>query len=170
MDSLELNIGASNVTGKYRKGWINLDLKKHNRIQVIGDALNMPFRDNSVDLIHCVHVLEHVTRDKYQVMLDEMYRVLKPGAEAFVEVPDFERIVELLMWALDHKNKRDIHIWTTSIYGKNERPGMAHHWGFTEDLLLEAMSKAGFEVNREWAGMISSHYKQEPVILVRGTK
>lgn len=170
MGSLKLNIGASNVTGKYKHGWINLDLKKHDRIQVIGDALNMPFRDNSVDLIHCVHVLEHVTRDKYQVMLNEMHRVLKPGAEAFVEVPDFERVVEKLMQALDNKDKRKIHIWTTSIYGKNERPGMAHYWGFTPKLLKDAMCKAGFNTAREWDVMISDHYRQEPVLLMRGMK
>lgn len=164
-----LNIGASIPRGMYRNGWINLDCSRFKHISVVGSALQLPFKDNSINLIHCVHVLEHVTRDKNILMLDEMARVLKPGGEAWVEVPDFTRTIEKLHTAMQNNNLHYIHIWTTSIYGKNERPGMAHYWGFTEQLLTQKMEEVGFSVDRRY-DMISEHYKQEPVLLMRGVK
>ena len=173
MTGFNLNIGASDPTGQYkREPWINFDIVKYSRVHLIGDAVSLPIKDNSINLIHCIHVLEHVTRDKYQPMLNEMYRVLKPGARAYVEVPDFRGVVMNLHNAIQEKDMRATHIWTTSIYGKNERSGMAHHWGFTQQLLQESMEKAGF--NLEGRGreinMISGHYRQEPVLLMRGVK
>ena len=90
---MKLNIGASNPTGKYKHGWINLDLVRHDNITVMGSGLALPFKDNSISLIHCIHVLEHVTRDKNEPMLKEMHRVLKADAEAYIEVPDFKMTI-----------------------------------------------------------------------------
>ena len=171
---MKLNIGCSEATGIYKRGgWINLDLIRHDRMNLIGSGLALPFRDNCIDEIHCIHVLEHVTRDKSTPMLKEMYRVLKPGCSAFVEVPDFEETVRCLEIAFRSQDRTAIHQWTTSIYGKNERPGMAHFAGFSSDLLEKKMRLAGFEQSRRFwedSEMISSHYKQEPVILMKATK
>ena len=48
-----------------------------------GDAHQLPFEDHRFDVVYCRYLLEHVT-DPLQV-LREMYRVLKPGGEAFVQ-------------------------------------------------------------------------------------
>lgn len=45
----------------------------------------MPFRDNWFDAVICNHVLEHVD-DDCQAMRD-IYRVLKPGGWAILQVP-----------------------------------------------------------------------------------
>tara|TARA_Y100000310_G_C20411465_1_gene682203 strand:- start:43 stop:714 length:672 start_codon:yes stop_codon:yes gene_type:complete len=47
------------------------------KIDLVGDALNIPLENNSVDSIFSSQVLEHVT--KPQKMVDESYRVLKKG-------------------------------------------------------------------------------------------
>lgn len=166
----KLNIGSSIPKGIYREGWINLDPYKFKHVNVLGSALQLPFKENSIDLIHCVHVLEHVTRDKNIIMLSEMARVLTPGGEAYVEVPDFENIIHNLSLAFEYEKTDMIHKWTTSIYGKNERSGMAHYWGFTFYLLKNKMIEAGFSHVSRHHDMISEHYRQEPVLLVRGVK
>ena len=51
------------------------------------DIHEIPFEDNSVDIIFCNHVLEHVDDDKKA--LSEMRRVLKPGGWAILQVPFF---------------------------------------------------------------------------------
>jgi predicted SAM-dependent methyltransferase len=171
---MNLNIGASEVKGIYRdSSWINLDINKNKGVNVVGSGLVLPFKNNSIDLIHCVHVLEHVTRDKNERMLAEMFRVLKPGAETYIEVPNFKKIVYLLAEAFRTNNIKIIHNLTTSIYGKNERLGMAHYWGFTKEKLTEKMVKMGFKKAGSIVGnenMISGHYRQEPVLLMRGVK
>ena len=143
------------------------------RINVQGDALQLPFKTNSIDEIHCVHLLEHLTRDKYPLILREMHRVLKEGAFCYVETPDFRGTVERLHQAFKNQDTEAIHIWTTSAYGRNEIDGMAHYWGFYEGLMRRSFRQQGFkDVVRltEKEDMISSHYQQEPVLLVRGTK
>ena len=48
----------------------------------------LPCDDDSVTLINCTHMLEHIPKDKLQFVLDEMYRVLKPEVGfGFVIVP-----------------------------------------------------------------------------------
>jgi predicted SAM-dependent methyltransferase len=166
--SHNLNIGCSYVEGQYRSNWINLDIEKHKGVSVRGSCVSLPFKDNSIGLIHCVHVLEHIKRNLYFDTLKEMYRVIMPGHSVFVEVPDFIAVISKLLAA---KDKNGIHKWTTSIYGKNEIPGMAHHWGFTQDLLTTKMTEIGFKkVYRCSENEVSNHYKQEPVLVICGVK
>jgi len=49
------------------------------------DIHNIQYPDNTFDVIFCNHVLEHVTND-IQCM-SELYRVLKPGGWAIMQVP-----------------------------------------------------------------------------------
>ncbi|WP_223277555.1 class I SAM-dependent methyltransferase [Phaeocystidibacter luteus] len=49
------------------------------------DIHEIPFEDNSYDVVFCNHVLEHVTDD--QQCMRELCRVLKPGGLAIAQVP-----------------------------------------------------------------------------------
>ncbi|WKN31813.1 methyltransferase domain-containing protein [Porifericola rhodea] len=49
------------------------------------DLHNVPFADNSFDVVFCNHVMEHVEND-IQCM-QELYRVLKPGGWAIIQSP-----------------------------------------------------------------------------------
>jgi SAM-dependent methyltransferase len=51
------------------------------------DIHNIPFEENTFDVIFCNHVLEHVDDDIKA--MSEMYRVLKPGGWAILQVPFF---------------------------------------------------------------------------------
>lgn len=52
---------------------------------VKADICNLPFKDNSYDVIFCNHVLEHIPDDSKA--MQELYRVLKPGGMAILQVP-----------------------------------------------------------------------------------
>lgn len=49
------------------------------------DLTNLPFAENTYDMIICNHVLEHIPDDT--AAMKEIYRVLKPGGQAILQVP-----------------------------------------------------------------------------------
>lgn len=170
----KLNIGCSWPQGRYRSDeWINLDIIGNKRVDVMGSATELPFETNSIEEIHCIHLIEHLTRDKYPLILREMHRVLKEGGSCSVETPDFQGAIKNLIDAFERSDTNAISVWTTSIYGKSERPGMAHYMGFYEGLLRREFRQQGFkDVSRltKIEDMISTHYRQEPVLLIKGIK
>lgn len=52
---------------------------------VKADICNLPFSNNSFDVILCNHVLEHIPDDTKA--MQELYRVLKPGGWAIFQIP-----------------------------------------------------------------------------------
>ena len=52
---------------------------------VKADICNLPFQDNSYDIILCNHVLEHIPDDTKA--MQELFRVLKTGGMAILQIP-----------------------------------------------------------------------------------
>ncbi|MFM2228749.1 MAG: hypothetical protein RL607_7 [Bacteroidota bacterium] len=59
---------------------------------VKADICNLPFEDNTYDIIFCNHVLEHIPNDTKA--MQELYRVMKPGGMGIFQIPqDLNRAV-----------------------------------------------------------------------------
>ncbi|ROI13590.1 class I SAM-dependent methyltransferase [Epilithonimonas hominis] len=54
-------------------------------VDVKADIVDLPFEDNSFDVIICNHVLEHIVDDRKA--MSELYRVMKSGGWGIVQVP-----------------------------------------------------------------------------------
>ena len=52
---------------------------------VEADICDLPFEDDSFDIIFCNHVLEHIPND--QLAMKELYRVMKPGGWGVFQIP-----------------------------------------------------------------------------------
>ena len=52
---------------------------------VKADICNLPFDDNTYDIILCNHVLEHIPDDRSA--MSELYRVMKPGGWGIFQIP-----------------------------------------------------------------------------------
>jgi SAM-dependent methyltransferase len=70
-------------------GYITADIESP-LAKVKMDIHEIPFSENAFDVVLCNHVLEHV-RDDIKAM-NEIYRVLKPGGFAILQVPFFNPI------------------------------------------------------------------------------
>lgn len=57
------------------------------------DIHNIPFEDNTFDVVFCNHVMEHV-QDDIKAMA-ELHRVLKPGGWGILQIPLFHPLPEV---------------------------------------------------------------------------
>jgi len=79
------------------------------------DVNNLPFKNDSFDLVICSEVLEHIP--DHETAVFEIMRVLKPGSNLVVSVPRY--MPEKICWALsdEYHNANRGHI---RIYKKSE--------------------------------------------------
>jgi len=88
------------------------------------DITNLKIEDNSLDLVICYHILEHIIDDT--TAMKELYRVMKPSAKALVQTPfkegttyeDFS--IQSEKERLKHFGQED-HVRIYSVSGLKER-------------------------------------------------
>lgn len=81
--TLIVNIGSG--VRRVHEEVLNVDIYPYASTDVVADAVHLPFKDNSVDMVICESVLEHISQP-FEV-IDEIKRVLAPGGYAYVSVP-----------------------------------------------------------------------------------
>ena len=56
------------------------------------NAISLPFQNGIFDRVVCADVMEHLSDEEKRAVLQEVYRVLKPGGEVFFHTPNKRRI------------------------------------------------------------------------------
>lgn len=82
-DAIVINVGSGPV--RVRSRILQFDYFAYENVDVVADISHLPMADNSVDVVICEYVLEHVKNPGE--ILREIVRVLKPGGVACVAVP-----------------------------------------------------------------------------------
>ena len=89
---IKINMGCG--WRDFGKDWIHIDGGDYPHLDS-KDIFNLPYEDNSVDLIYASHVIEYFNREEVKDVLNEWIRVLKPNGKLRLAVPNFEAMVEL---------------------------------------------------------------------------
>ena len=85
---LNLNLGCGIA---HVKGYINIDNRAEVKPDLICDIIEgLPYEDNSVDIVRAHDFLEHIPIGKTIGVIDEIWRVLKPGGRFKSLTPDAE--------------------------------------------------------------------------------
>jgi len=99
---------------------------------MLGTAENLPYADNTFDIVHSHHVFEHVADPMKAAQ--EAYRVLKPGGLVLIEVPNQFGNIRFwrdVLFNRVHQRKRDIR--------------SIHHLSFfSRKAMHKLLSQAGF--------------------------
>lgn len=83
-DLLVIDLGSYNR--RFYEDSINVDIFQDGDTDLVWDITNkLPIRSGTIDFIVCSAVLEHVNEPSK--VIDEMYRILKPGGRAWVDIP-----------------------------------------------------------------------------------
>ena len=98
------------------------------------DITNIPFEDQSFDIILCNHVLEHIPDDN--LAMSELYRVLSEGGNGIFQVPiDYSRKETYEDWSITSPEERE------KAFGQND-----HVRWYGQDY-KNRLEKVGFTVN-----------------------
>ncbi len=101
------------------------------------DIHDIPFEENTFDIIFCNHVLEHVESDLRAMV--EMKRVLKPGGWAILQVPFF--------YPLNDETTEDLTI--TDPRERERMFGQDDHVRLYGEDYADRIRSTGFEVTEE---------------------
>lgn len=112
-NKVKVNIGSGDWECK---GWINLDYpsewyhkmqKKHKIVAYDIRNDQLPFEKESVDVIYCSHVIEHIENEHIQNMFNNCYNVLKMGGVIRLACPDAEFLYQVSKTKTDYWKWRD---------------------------------------------------------------
>lgn len=113
-------------------------------VDVKANILDLPFEDDSFDIILCNHVLEHIEDDTKAI--SELYRVLKPGGMGIFQIPQ-----DLSL----EKTYEDFNI--TSAEERKEHFGQYDHVRVYGKDYFDRLRKVGFKVEEvDYSKTISS--------------
>lgn len=67
---------------------IMADIRRRKEVTPLTAKNNLPFEDNTFDLVISSQVIEHIPRDQHQDFTREMIRVIKPGSHVVISTID----------------------------------------------------------------------------------
>lgn len=117
------------------------------------DITVIPLEDETVDMVICIHVLEHIQDDRKAIR--EIYRVLKKGGVAILQVPyDKQRVETYEDASITSREDRRKHfgqfdhvrIYGTDFIGRFIAPGFSvEHADFAEHISREKRNRHVFK-------------------------
>lgn len=94
-----INLGCGR---RFHPAWTNIDFVSTGPDVLAHNLLEgIPFPGNYFDFAYHSHVLEHFSKDAAPHLIQECYRVLKPGGILRVVIPDLEQVVRAYLKALE---------------------------------------------------------------------
>jgi predicted SAM-dependent methyltransferase len=90
---VKLHLGSGK---RYLAGYHHRDITHYSHTDSIGSIGDLSiFGNEQVDEIYCSHALEYLNRSESLAALKEWYRVLKPGGNVKIAVPDFQALLRI---------------------------------------------------------------------------
>jgi len=175
---LKLHLGCGNI---HKDGYVNMDVQGISAVDLIGDIRELPFADDSVEIIETYHTFEHLPvclqanvdsayGEKYAALIDvlrEWRRVLKIGCRLVIEMPDLDKVLNEYIVATEERKEELL----LSIYGsfRNNDESDYHRWGAGKSRLRYILEKAGFR-DIEFSEPQDYHAKTSPCLRVEAVK
>lgn len=142
-ESIKLNLGCYN---KKLPGFINVDIRAGVNPDIIDNAFTLEkFEPNSVDLIYCCHMLEHLDYQEVNLALKRWYEVIKDSGVLRLSVPDMRAVFALYFHLDGH-----LDFLKTMIYGSQKHPFDYHKSGWDFNSLEYALYQSGFKSVHKW--------------------
>lgn len=137
-----LHLGAGDV---HLKNFLNIDIRPIKGIDLVADICHLDFiPDDCIKRIYACHVLEHISHQENISVLREWYRILQPGGELIISVPDFNKLIHVY-------NKTGHTVWNikSPLMGEQDYPEDTHYSVYNKAYLDQILKFVGFVSVRE---------------------
>lgn len=130
----------------------NLDIDRRLNPDIAGSVLNIPFADESFDVVACYELLEHLPYENFCNALSEIFRVCK--SHAILSLPDASRVYRIdVQIPKIGEIKRLIHL------PRRKKPihnfDGEHYWeigkaGYPSSKITNDIERAGFRIEKTY--------------------
>lgn len=146
---MKLHLGCGK---RYIPGFVHIDVVDYPHVDHVSSIDNLSFiADDSVDLIYNCHVLEHFKRRDVGRVLQEWFRVLKPGGVLRTSVPDFEKICEV------YQRFHRLDLVIGPLFGRQDYLYNIHYNVFDFPTLASHLEEVGFTNVRRYDWRETEH-------------
>jgi predicted SAM-dependent methyltransferase len=133
---MKLNLGCFD---KKLPGFTNVDIRPDCNPDIVDNAFTLEtIEDNSVGLIYCCHMLEHLSYEESKQALRVWYKKLKPGGWLRLAVPDLEKACSLYLLTKDKQKLKSM------FWGSQRHMWDFHKNGWSRKDLEQDLYEAGF--------------------------
>jgi len=148
MNPIKINLGCGK---KYWDDYINVDANPDVNPDIITDfTQELPFENDYADEIIAIHLIEHIDKLKIDNIIQDWFRVLKPGGKLIIECPDLEKIAHHILNREFRENEPKL--WETftiqGIFGEQTENMLTidrHMWGYTPDTMADLLLRNNFK-------------------------
>lgn len=131
---LNLACGENRISGA-----VNVD--KFTECDIRADIFNLPFEKDSADLVYLFHTIEHIKETEHYLVLDQIWKVLKPSGRLIITYPEFSKCA--LNYINNWKGARDF--FKMTIFGRQSHPGDYHISLMDSTFFVPYLKQCGFE-------------------------
>jgi SAM-dependent methyltransferase len=110
------------------------------RLKYLNVTRKFPYPNNSIDVVFCSHLLEHLYPDEAIFCLRQVYRVLRKNGIFRIAIPDLDSLIQ----KYDCNNPDE---FVKSIYEAQNRKHdikNSHHWQYNSVSITQKLKDAGF--------------------------
>lgn len=136
--ALKVNVGCGHIT---YDDYVNVDRRELPGVDVVAEAVHMPFAPRSLSELYSAHLLEHFPQEELRrAVLPYWKSLLKPGGRLRAVVPDAEAMIrEFAAGSYSYDELREV------TFGGQDYEGDFHYNMFTPDSLAALLREAGFK-------------------------
>ena len=136
---------------------VSLDINPSLKPDIIGSALNLPFKKGSFDSILCAQVLEHIPFESFESLMRELHSVTKNNV--ILSVPHKRKYVKVNIKIPFLKEKTII---IKFLFTKKVISSKQHHWEIGRKVSRRQVFKSitkFFELQKEFLNEINCYHR-----------
>ena len=132
----KLHLGCGN---KRMEGYINVDIRSNNAVDIVSDLKNLSFKPSTFDVIYSCAVIEHFGRKEWFNLLKSWTTLLKPGGKIYLSTSDFDAITER------YQKTKNLDELLGLLIGGQKYEYDWHGMVFNFKILKESLEKLGYQ-------------------------